>query len=510
MNPTIFNEQSRFIWVVILLTASLLSMMPFFYVTYVPSADLPQHLSQLKLFFSTIADPNHSPYEAQYFGANLLVYWVMMLFWLCCPPVLTGKLTMALMVVLWIVSVFLLARSQNRSPVAAFLVSVAVFNSSFYWGFVNFLIGFPLFILWYVYVVNKEIQQRAVIYFFTTVIVSILLFFAHAFWMVLAIVILGVHDLLKREKLRVMLWHGIALLPVIVIAALWYPRLSAARTTLGFDTLPHWFVMPWERLYPKWIVNAIFGGLQGPSEWLVFFGLTGWILLVIVTNKKSVWEGINKNLFTVSIILFVGIYTLPDKFMNTIFFASRWYPVAMIFFILSLPMPKLPQVVYSGFAGFLVIMFSLTTILAWTRYNDIDQSGLTEALEQIPEHVRVIGLDYIKESQYIEGRPFLQTFAYAQALHGSTLNFSFAEHNSGIVIPKKISPVPQWTPGLEWIAEYVMYEDFQKFDYALINATDEFHKIMISLAPISPVTDEGRWRLYRILEDSRKGFVITF
>ena len=55
------------------------------------------------------------------------------------------------------------------------------------------------------------------------------------------------------------------------------------------------------------------------------------------------------------------------------------------------------------------------------------------------------------------------------------MNFSFAEHYSGLVAYKTKREVP-WTPGLEWFAAKVKRTDFAFFDYVLANGLEADHK----------------------------------
>ncbi len=88
----------------------------------------------------------------------------------------------------------------------------------------------------------------------------------------------------------------------------------------------------------------------------------------------------------------------------------------------------------------------------------------------------------------------MQAFAYAQAIQGGRLSFSFAEHYNGIVVTDSIG---DWTPSLEWGAELVRFEDFDSFDFACVNATEQVHAFLSTLPVLRPVTAGGRWRLYK-------------
>ncbi|MEJ2628649.1 MAG: hypothetical protein P8078_08855 [bacterium] len=148
---------------------------------------------------------------------------------------------------------------------------------------------------------------------------------------------------------------------------------------------------------------------------------------------------------------------------------------------------------------FLLTLFLISTTLSWYDYQKEELSGLSESLKALPENQRVLGLDFIKDSRYLKGRPFLQLFAYTQVLKGADINFSFARHASGIIQFKKPRAIP-WTPGLEWFAERVKKQDFLYFDYVLINGNEDIHLLSISMDYLEPVTLQGRWRLYKVIQ----------
>jgi len=141
--------------------------------------------------------------------------------------------------------------------------------------------------------------------------------------------------------------------------------------------------------------------------------------------------------------------------------------------------------------------FFLVTTIAWHTFATKDLSGFRESLKNIPLSSRVLGLDFLKSSEIIKGRPFLQLFAYAQVFKACELNFSFAEHYSGLVAYKAKREI-SWTSGLEWFGEKVKSTDYAYFDYVLANGDDKDHASLSSFCELSPITDSGRWRLYKV------------
>jgi len=114
-----------------------------------------------------------------------------------------------------------------------------------------------------------------------------------------------------------------------------------------------------------------------------------------------------------------------------------------------------------------------------------------------------MGLDLLKESDTIKGRPFLQLTAYAQAFKSCTLNFSFAEHYSGLVSYKKKREVP-WTPGLEWYGEKVKRADFRFFDFVLIDGDEDDFKVLEGFSELKGAVRGSRWRLYEVIPASNR------
>jgi hypothetical protein len=185
--------------------------------------------------------------------------------------------------------------------------------------------------------------------------------------------------------------------------------------------------------------------------------------------------------------------------MNTIQFAARWLPVAMIAGVLAVPAPTALRRLHVPLAAALLGTFCLTTAMAWQRFERDELSGLQESLAALPSSSRVIGLDFVKESKVVKGRPFLQTFAYAQVVRGGALNFSFAGFAPSPVVYRQRKAQP-WTPNLVWFAERVQKSDLGYFDYALLNGPDPVHAAFAAEASLAPRTSSGRWRLYQVVE----------
>ncbi len=181
--------------------------------------------------------------------------------------------------------------------------------------------------------------------------------------------------------------------------------------------------------------------------------------------------------------------------MNTIFFAQRWAPCVLVLLVVGLPAPRLPF--YLEVVGGLLGAACTATCLAWYLFSALEMTGFDATIEATPPNARVLELDMVRQSRFVGGRPFMQMMAYLQAEKGGSLNFSFAEHGSGLVSyrsPRELT----WTPGLEWYPERAQTRDLLEFDVVLMNAKPEIHQRFQASASVAPTTVDGRWRLYTV------------
>jgi len=478
---------------VLVLIPILFLLLPFFFVSFPPATDLPQHLSQIYLLGQTLKG-NTGLYSINWFGPNNLIYLFLILFTYLFSPPFSGKFCLIILVLLWAGSIYFLAWKRKRPLENTILALLFIYNLSFYWGFLNFLIGLPFFILWIIQSL-KPINKRNWSYL---TLISFLLYCSHALWFFMGSVWLFFCAILHWKNLKTFLYRLSTIIPIGFISIIWYKFLASARGEAGFDIAPHWFNSPIHRIFPNYFVNSMLGGIRGNVEPIIVLAVLGWIFLAFISNRQGFKKKIDVPIFLCAIFFTVVMLLGPEKYMNTIFFSQRWFPIAIILFIISMPVPAINRTLLRTAMLLLLMVFSFRTASAWYLFQQRELSGLSDSLKLLPENQKVLGLDFVKTSKYLKGRPFLQVFSYSQVFKGGDLNFSFAEHASGIVQYKKIR-VLHWTPGLEWFAERVTQRDFLAFDYALINGDLKIHSESASFQFLKPVTLHGRWRLYKIV-----------
>ncbi len=484
------ETQDRWIWAV---GAMALVALPFAAVDLVPSTDLPQHLGQLRLLGQAWANPE-GPLEIQWWTPYGLVYGLLAIPWALLPPLAAGRVGVLLLVLLQAAAVHWVAAKYDRPISGAVLAVGLIFHSQFYWGFLNFIFGWLLFLVWFVLTRRRAEEEpggwRTAALFLAA---AALLYLSHALWFAFGVVWLAVEALISRRSLRDVAWRAAGLAPIVAAAGVWFLFL---RST-SFASPPSWIVNPLERLSPGLFSLAALGGIRHAIDPLYVFGVLAWVLVAVIAHRKSRAFGCDPHFAALAVLCF-GLYLfLPDKYTNTIRFSTRWLPFALTAALLAVDRPPLRRPLRRVVATVLLTTLMVVSCAYWLRFERTELAGLPRALEALPEAPRVVGLNYLDKSELVRGQPFIQTFAWAHALRGGELNFSFGDFAPSLVVYED-SRVVRWTWGLEWFPKRVRRSDFAHFDFALVSGDDEVHERMALLPELEPVTSDGLWRLYSI------------
>jgi len=496
-----FNKKRKVQIFYIAIFCLLIICIPFFGTKFPPATDLPQHLAQIRLFIEHNSI-NPDVYSIQWFGPNNLIYFFIGLGWAICGPKYLGVMILLFLAFTWLMSVFFIGYQLQRPIEGLILALPLFFNHAFYWGFLNFIIGFPVFLVW-LYLTQKRNFEFFSLYQLGCIGLTFLLYEGHALWLLMGGIWIILLSLIHKFSIKQFLFWVSNFIPVGLLSLFWYPRFSLQRAQAGFDVFPHWYSSLFERLSFKWVVNSAFGGIRGPFEYIFFLIIVIWIVFAFIQNRKGLKTKINVNLMAASILLLIFSFFAPDKYMNTIYFNTRWFPLGVILLLLAMPPLKFPFKIKVVTALIVLIIFSFLTARIWHIYEKEELSGLEASLVKITPYSRVLGLDFVKESKFIKNRPFLQIFAYAQVFKGAKINFSFAEHYSGIVVFRKKRKI-SWTPGLEWFPERVRKSDLKWFDYVLINAKNEIHAVFSNLNELEALSQHGPWRIYKVNTNNMK------
>jgi hypothetical protein len=183
----------------------------------------------------------------------------------------------------------------------------------------------------------------------------------------------------------------------------------------------------------------------------------------------------------------------------------RWLPYVLIFFLLGC---IAPIQVAKWKIGILIVAstvlgsYSLLTAYTWNGMEKEELTGLMQAIDKLPPKQPVLGLDFVRESPRINtSYPFSMNAAYAEALKDCEVNFSFAEQASSLVTYRSI-PMRPYKRDLNHVSQMVSPADVGFFNFVLVNADEAAHDQLAGFLGITPVTHEGRWRLYEVVHSN--------
>lgn len=467
--------------------------LPFLLAPIPPSTDLAQHIAQVRLARDVLA--GQAPeLSIAWLAPNNLVYALLGALSLVLPPAPAARVGLWMVVLAWVLAALGLAIKRDRDPLVAAVASVLAFQAGVYWGFVNFLVGWPAFALWvHLTSAPPPTGRRLLRHSLGLMATSLLLFGAHILWFVMGGVWLLISGIVARPQVRGWFVRFGSMVPAVLLTAAWYPGFAQFRAQ--FNTRAMWRPDWWQRGNPLELLQTIMGGPAGPGPMAMGAALTFWVLLVLLTRRGELRRTSDPVLLTAAALLGLVALAGPDKYMNTIYFAQRWAPAAAALLLIGLPAPRLR--LRTAFAAGLVGAAGLATSLAWLSFSTVEMTGFRAALDAAPASPRVLGLDFVGSSQFVGARPFMQMMAYVQAEKGGAVNFTFAEHGSSLV-SYRAPRVRSWNPSLDWRPEMVRVADVLAFDVVLVNGLPPSHQAFRGFAPVVPITHTGRWRLYAV------------
>ncbi|MFZ5867733.1 MAG: hypothetical protein ACOYXY_17745 [Thermodesulfobacteriota bacterium] len=475
---------------------AIMVVIPFLTVQYPPITDLPQQAAQIRLFWETVNDPGTSPYRINWLSPYNLSYVILAICTALFGLITGGKVAMMIIVILWIVAIHYVASARNRPVESAVLASVFAFNLLIYWGFYSFALGMPLFLVWVVLNASEGPENLSWRDTAKWTLMALLLYFAHLLWFVAACVVVPISNLLFLRDTRAWLQRVATLIPALVLLAVW--STGVADENIHAVEGPIWSTIYSDRISFGTLVNAALGGIRGVTEHIVIWIVVLWIAIALRQRWGHVWPEIDKSLLLTCGSLLLMAMLWPDLWDISVLVWQRWLPPAAVLFVLAMPPPDFSDTIRKLVAAGMVLFLSLMTAATWISFEKNDLSGLTEVLKAVPPASKVMGLDFIRSSPRVKGRPFLQIFAYAQVTKGAQLNFSFAEFQRGLVAYKNL-PTMSWSGRLVWHAETVKPSDVSYFDYVIVGTTNErVPRILSDELGLTPVTRTGNWQLYRV------------
>ncbi|MCB9642828.1 MAG: hypothetical protein H6728_07090 [Myxococcales bacterium] len=480
----------------------LLFALPFFSVQFPPIADLPQQVSQIRLFWEVGQSTSSAAYTIFWWFPNHLSYAFLGAGWWLGGPLGAGRWAMWLLAGFWLGGVFRLAWCVKRPAWQAALVGFSFFNFTMYWGFYSFLLGQAIFwwgLAWWLKAPEERTWKAEL---WGGLCWGILLYLSHVLWWGVALLSIGLASFRLGWRWR---WRWIGLLPSLGLILFW--RISFSQ--LEQSSYIHWGWPFYMRLFPSYFTHFSMGSLKGWGETLyiggVFVLVVGGALLGRLggNSVEAEEKWFDRRLLLCLFVLLGLALFFPTSFGRTIFFGERWVPSLLLLGALILRTSRRFEKIFSGVVLAGGVAFILWTSSVWGLVENYEYSGLGDALQKLPARPSVLGVDLGKRSRFLKiHRPFLQGFAYSQVLKGGLLYSSFAGHYSSLVVFQRGYKKP-WADGAVWRPRFLTRDTFRYFSHVIVFAYDKQHNNFVARWGLEPLTQRGMWRLYRGLKKDR-------
>jgi hypothetical protein len=486
--------------------------LPVLLVRWPPILDIAQQMDQIHLFARAL-EPLQDTYEIQWLAPNKLSYALLALADRLGGATWGPRLGIVFCLVAMLAAIHLLGATRRRPLAGAVLGSVFVLATPFYGGFLNFVVG-GLGLWWWLRELGSEraLGDAGWRLFVRALAGGFLLYLCHALWLAAGFGLTLVSPWMtapeggvrERKWLRVLGWRVAGLAPWLAWTLVWLVATANPDKPFTYS----YVVTPWMRLLdPAGLARQLLGGVVGPAEPVVLLALGLWVAAALLGARGRPLLGSDRVLLAAAGAFLVAGLLLPDIAGETQLFARRWMPWAGICVVLAAPGPNLSRSLKIGFSLAVVAGLAAATFNIWRHYEEEELRGFPEALAAVPDHSRLLSLDYYLYSPRFWGPPFFQLAAYAQLDRDVELGFSFAELRSSLVVYRERLRKRPWTRALEVQPDHVKERDFRFFDYVLIHLPEALQPNVPRKFPaLEKVAGRGSWALYRVVFDRVRGY----
>ena len=469
-----------------------LTVAPFCVTEFIPVTDFSQHLNQAQIFYKTFYSGSDT-FELNYFAPNTLVYYILFILLHFFPAQLAGKICLILLLQTGIAAVFFLAHSEKCKASQAVLGACFLFNTSFYWGFMPFMSGWPVFCLFWVWT-RKSMDMPWHTLFIQGSFLSLFLGWSHNLWLLAAFAWMmylsvtcyrkGDSDWIKR--------YFFPFLPAFFVSLIWFFSWWQMKVSVGVTFSGIYVFSLIQKILPLYFILFSNVPMHGSLPGIALLMVVYFAIMSIVRHKEKA----NIALVATGYIAFLFSFIAPYYYANTIFFAQRWLPYAMIFMILSLGIGEKKEDLRTAVCMAFFLAFVLMQTNAWVAFENNELLGWKDCLKSVPVPAKVVYVDHKRKSQYFRFYPFWQFVGYIELL-GCETNFSFAFHNNGIARFKDKSRILK-QESYNDMAELERSE-LKSFDYAVLHGDKEHKRQFLNRFPeLKETSSTGFWHSFKV------------
>ncbi len=478
--------------------ACILSAIPIWLSAYPPMVDISMHANQVATFLRLLSG---SELLAPFLEINWFTpYWagngLVILLSFFVPIVIAIKIVLTFSIIATpLLASRLRALISDDNSFDWFFLPV-IYSFSFQAGFLNFIIGVPLvllflreFILFYFFS-NLNVKKVLWISFLTHI-----LFLTHIFILIFACGIAFAIVLFENVK-KINKKKFIKILPLVSVFPIVLFWILSFKAPLFDDKYC-------SSQMPIWVENFYrFNGLLGSATGALYSLKLGslYALAILILTKAKIYRDWRSLPFIITLLVLLFI---PKKISGACFVAERFNVFIFIFFIFSFDFSQIKSVLnyhkrnmFFSFFSFIILCTNAYIIALF----DQDTQGLKKILAKIEPHQRVISIIDNFSGQSSESiNPLIYgslLYWYAAEKNGYANTFFIESHS--IVRYKKavLNPLPK----VQFSSESFNWDlQHQQFDYLILGNDPEKYSTEF-LKGLKKYTHliyrEGAWHLY--------------
>jgi hypothetical protein len=454
-------------WLVI--AAALVATVPAWIVRHPPVQDVPFHLATIRVIhdYSSPEFGFESIYEINLSRTNYLLYALLgSLFANVLGVYRANVLMMSLCLGGLPLAMRAFLRAVNKDErLALFTVPLAV-NVMFIYGLLPYLLGLPLMFFAMAAMIT-HFRAPSLARGLAVALWSTALFFSHIFpFGIFAVGALAYFPYRQFAK-----WRGalLAMGPAVSLICWWVIGSAVGKSAtssleVAFDSLPFEQSL---REFPLWSTNIF----RDSSDEFCFrlVKLLALLASVLAFASPRMGKSDTRRFLVVLLVCVICFFFLGERAAD-FWLLSQRFPVPILLSIipfLSMPRGSLGRLLTAALAC--VGIESIANVSHhFIEFERTEVGGLDQAISQIPNNKRVIGLIYDKDSKIVHNAPFLHAVSLVQVEHGGLVHFSFAHfphwpfrYKEGKVPPPgKIKKDWEWSPEDVTLREVYPFYDF--------------------------------------------------
>lgn len=472
--------------------ACLLTTTPFLFAHYPPMVDIPQHAAQVETLRALLFQPDYPwrelfqinwtrPYWGGYLPLLLLGSFLPIH---VAVKVLAGLIVMAIP----------LATSRLRSwaggnPILDWLSLPIAYGFAFQWGFLNFLMGVPVVLLFLVFAftyADHPTRRRGIMLAFF----SIGLFAMHLLIAAFGLGIASLYIVLARRPWKDRLREMLPLFAWLPAGIIW---LALKVQAGGQTTEPGpWDLSLWRPLIFLASATGEPVSVQSMAIGLMVFSLPLLAGFTITRNRQRL-----------ALFAALALWMLlgPNYIFGNYYTFNRFAIFGIPFYLLLLESPRRQlSARHKGALALLVLVpvfLLLSHALRFATF-DLETRGYRDISQSMEPGKRALGLMFRNTSIAYDSYQPLHFHAWYQAEKGGVADFSFAQYSLQVTYRQDADiPIPR---GFDWHPEHFdwLRHHGWEYDYFIVRHPDNPGPQLFgqTTCPVQLIANSGDWWLF--------------